>query len=64
MIVTLNFMVGVVIIFLITLAIVVAGIKWEPPWERLMSEPPYVVSAWARHVARRLCPRVGLAVSP
>lgn len=43
--------VGVVMVLvLVLLAVVVAGIKQEPPTEELTSQPPNAVTAWVRRV--------------
>ena len=43
--------VGVVMVLVLALlAVVVAGIRQEPPAEELTSQPPNVVTAWVRRV--------------
>ena len=43
--------VGVVMVLvLVLLAVVVAGIKQEPPAEELTSQPPNAITAWVRRV--------------
>ena len=41
---------GVMALVLILLAVVVAGIKQEPPAQELTSRPPSVVAAWVRRL--------------
>jgi hypothetical protein len=44
-------MVGAVtVLVLVLLAVVVVGIKQEPPSEELKRQPPNVVSAWVRRL--------------